>query len=412
MGSPKQPSYGHPKLLGQYFDHVYHQSRNIGQLTRKNRDKATGYNKLVYNRELGELLSHLLGSGDLNYLTQSDPGPTSLLNPEIILPKDEFRATHEKKKGWISEPWMCGGEEPSQNHYDWLQACLDWNGDPAELEREEDDIDKKDHEAMYSELDDYPADMPDLEESDSVNTSVYDWLQATLASTTISTDTEAASDMLNVTIGPLELPVSQEANDLVEDSNDDNPLVDMFKVPAEIPTPQESLPTRTWLDPRAFMAEAKFKSGWRTLPPPLGLRRQIDNPDSWNMVLRAIQTPKVADTPVEVANPQNRDPLYLDRDAKGIRPCRSCKKGAGGNPALVAQDPGQAVVSFTGVAPGLGMKPIQRRVDRCPWRTGHYWAPWPVSRDLPWTGVTISWNLRNRCGDWQPEMPQQCPNKP
>ena len=47
LGSPKQPSYGHPKLLGQYFDHVYHMSWNIGQLTRKSQDKATDYNKSV-----------------------------------------------------------------------------------------------------------------------------------------------------------------------------------------------------------------------------------------------------------------------------------------------------------------------------------------------------------------------------
>ena len=49
MGSPMQPSYGHPKLLGQYYDHMYHQSRNIGQLTRKKRDDSTDYNELVYN---------------------------------------------------------------------------------------------------------------------------------------------------------------------------------------------------------------------------------------------------------------------------------------------------------------------------------------------------------------------------
>ena len=73
LGSPMQPSYGHPKLLGRYFDHIYHMSRNIGQLTRKNWDKATNYNKSVYNRELNELLSHLWGSGDLEYSTQKMP---------------------------------------------------------------------------------------------------------------------------------------------------------------------------------------------------------------------------------------------------------------------------------------------------------------------------------------------------
>ena len=66
----------------------------------------------------------------------------------------------------------------------------------------------RDHEALYNEeLDDYLDDIPDLEESESVNTSVYDWLGATLASTTISTDTKAASDMLNLSMGLPELPV-------------------------------------------------------------------------------------------------------------------------------------------------------------------------------------------------------------
>ena len=59
LGSPKQPSYGHPQVLGRYFDHVYHQSRNVGQLTRKAWDKTTDYNETVYTRELGKILSYL-----------------------------------------------------------------------------------------------------------------------------------------------------------------------------------------------------------------------------------------------------------------------------------------------------------------------------------------------------------------
>ena len=64
------------------------------------------------------------------------------------------------------------------------------------------------------------------------------------------------------------------------------------------------------------MAEAKFMSGWWTLPPPPGLRRHIDNPDSdsQNVVLRAIQMAMVTNTQVEVANPRNTDPLDLDWD--------------------------------------------------------------------------------------------------
>ena len=162
MGSPKQPSYSHPKLPGWYFDHVYHQSQNIGQLTWKNRDKATNYNESVYNQELNELISHLWGVGDLDYSSRHQPELVSLLNPEIILPEAAFLKVHGKKKGSISESWTLEGEELSQYSHDHLQARLDWNGSPKELERDKDAIDKIDHEAMYSEeLDDYLDDMLD-----------------------------------------------------------------------------------------------------------------------------------------------------------------------------------------------------------------------------------------------------------
>ena len=90
MGSPMRPSYGHPKLLGWYYDHVYHQSRHIGQLTRKRWDDSTDYNESVYNREFNELMSYLHGSQDLNHPTWPCPGPNSLLNPEIVQPEEEF----------------------------------------------------------------------------------------------------------------------------------------------------------------------------------------------------------------------------------------------------------------------------------------------------------------------------------
>ena len=107
-------------------------------------------------------------------------------------------------------------EEPSQYCHDWLQAQLDCTGDPDELEREEDDIDKKDHEALYcEELDDYPDEMPDLEESKSVNTLMCDWLGATPASTVISTDTEAAGELFNLSMGLPELLATQETSNSV-----------------------------------------------------------------------------------------------------------------------------------------------------------------------------------------------------
>ena len=99
LGSPKLPSYGHPKLLGQYFDHVYHQSWNIGHLTWKAWDKTTDYNEVVYNRELNKVMSHFWGIGELDHLPWHKLVPMSLLNPEIILSEAAFNAALGHKEG-------------------------------------------------------------------------------------------------------------------------------------------------------------------------------------------------------------------------------------------------------------------------------------------------------------------------
>ena len=87
--------------------------------------------------------------------------------------------------------------------------------------------------------------------------------------------------MLNLTMGQPELPVPQECHGPTDDSDeDDNPLEDMFQVPAETPVFRVPLPAKPRLDPQALMAEAKLKSGRQTLPPPPGMRRHINDHDS------------------------------------------------------------------------------------------------------------------------------------
>ena len=88
-------------------------------------------------------------------------------------------------------------------------------------------------------------------------------------------------------------------------SNDDQ-FANMFKTPKALlkaPVSQDPPSSRRQLDPRILMAEVKFKSGRRTLPPPPGLQKQ--DIDSRNVVLCLIQTPtpKVKESPVEVADP-------------------------------------------------------------------------------------------------------------
>ena len=133
LGSPKQPSYGHPQKLGRYFDHVYHQSRNVGQLTRKSRDQDTGYNETVYTRELGEILSYLSGFGDLSRTPRHKKTLASLLNLEIILPEADFQALWGQDSGWIGDESWAEGEQIQPFEHDGLQTWADWVGDPEEL---------------------------------------------------------------------------------------------------------------------------------------------------------------------------------------------------------------------------------------------------------------------------------------
>ena len=95
---------------------------------------------------------------------------------------------------------------------------------------------------------------------------------------------------------------------------DDEQFNDMFKVPPKVPECQDQAPvTQPGLNFRALMAEAQFKSSWRLLPPPLELRlHRKDDKDMRNVELQAKMAKREE---VPVSNPQNRDPLDLDRDA-------------------------------------------------------------------------------------------------
>ena len=97
-----------------------------------------------------------------------------MLNPEIILLEAAFRAFQGKNTRWLDKDSWAEGEKVEPYEHDWLQTQVDWCSDPEELVRMNDTVDQKDHELMY--LEDYPEDMPDLEETMSTGTSVYDRL--------------------------------------------------------------------------------------------------------------------------------------------------------------------------------------------------------------------------------------------
>ena len=135
----------------------------------------------------------------------------------------------------------------------------------------------------------------------------------------MSTDTEAAGDMFNLSMGPPEMPEphrQDEPNASCSGAapSDDEQFIDMFKVPPKVPECRDQVPVmQPGLDFRALMAEAQFKSSWRLLPPPLELRlHHKDDKDTRNMELQDKTSKRIE---VPVSNPWNRDPLDLDRDA-------------------------------------------------------------------------------------------------
>ena len=137
--------------------------------------------------------------------------------------------------------------------------------------------------------------------------------------TTISTDTEAAGDMFNLSMGPpemLEPHWQDEPNTSCSSAalSDDEQFNDMFKVPPKVPEHRDQVPvTQSGLNFRALMAEVHFKSGCRTLPPPPELRlHHKDDKDTRNMELQAKKSKRIE---VPVSNPRNQDPLDLNWDA-------------------------------------------------------------------------------------------------
>ena len=69
------------------------------------------------------------------------------------------------------------------------------------------------------------------------------------------------------------------------------------------------------------MAEAKYQTSRRKLPPPPGLKPPPETPDQRNMVLKVLEKsgahpatsgkPQDDDVPVSVSDPKNLAPLYL-----------------------------------------------------------------------------------------------------
>ena len=126
LGNAQNPAYAHPKLLGHCLDNVYFCRQIIGDLLVRGRSPhSEEWTKLIYDQEYEELVHRLENMLDLTLESPSySMVPTSLVNPDIVLPHHEFR----KHRGLPELPL---GRGPEQREYTMDGARglvdLDWS---------------------------------------------------------------------------------------------------------------------------------------------------------------------------------------------------------------------------------------------------------------------------------------------
>ena len=92
LGSAQNPVFAHPKLLGRCYDNVYHNGQFIGDLPVRGKPPTEDQSKKIYTQEYQEVVARIENILDL---MEESPlysiVPTSLVNPDIVLPHRLFR---------------------------------------------------------------------------------------------------------------------------------------------------------------------------------------------------------------------------------------------------------------------------------------------------------------------------------
>ena len=163
LGNVQNLAYAHPKLLGHCFDNVYFCGWIIRDLPARGRaPHSEERTKLIYDQEYEELVHQLENMLDL---TLESPSylmvPTSLVNPDIVLPHHEFR----KRRGLLELP---PGRGPEQREYsmDGARGLVDLDWSQRTPISHLDDIDRDPHFNQYP----YPDDDLDYDDEEEMET--------------------------------------------------------------------------------------------------------------------------------------------------------------------------------------------------------------------------------------------------
>ena len=168
LGDAQDPTYAHPLVLGHYFDQVYHQGRFPGKLPKCRPGQATEITQERYDREMAEILDRLHSFDDPNFRSSKILPPTSLVNPEIILPPAEYRQILAMKSGIARDPIH---KPVATFEADGAQARVDITPGTPIPARTHDDPDDVDYESLYGVyyddegnlIPEYEDEIPDVE---------------------------------------------------------------------------------------------------------------------------------------------------------------------------------------------------------------------------------------------------------
>ena len=161
LGNAQNPAYANPKLLGCCYDNVYYNGRLVGDLPATGKPPTEEQSRKVFTQEYQEVVARIENSLDLTKESPSNSvAPTSLVNPDIVLPHRLFREC------W-GHPEIQPGLNPEPREYemdgaqglvdlDWSQRTPifqpdDINHDPQFTQypfQEGDDFDDDDEEEM------------------------------------------------------------------------------------------------------------------------------------------------------------------------------------------------------------------------------------------------------------------------
>ena len=92
LGNAQNLVFTHPKLLGHCYDNVYHNGRLIGDLPVRGKLPTEDQSKKIYTQEYQEVVARI--ENILNLMEESPSYsiiPTSLVNPDIVLPHNLFQ---------------------------------------------------------------------------------------------------------------------------------------------------------------------------------------------------------------------------------------------------------------------------------------------------------------------------------